>query len=194
MKALAFQGLALGGVMILSACGSSTTSSTTTPTATPTPTVALTPTPTATPAPTPTPTPASPTPVPTPFPVAGHIVVTSLGINAAFTASCGDELSYVPAGNTICYWNFTGPGGTGWYAFAGSTTGPLAALSHAQSGAVVTWTIGGTTHIRKIAGGSQIFPRDPASGDFAGGDVPPGQHAFLYVRNSTQEVQYDGGP
>jgi hypothetical protein len=126
--------------------------------------------------------------------MAGHIVVASLGINAAFSASCGDELSYVPSGNTICYWNFTGPGSSGWYAFAGSTTGPLTALSRAHAGAIVTWTIGGTTHTRKITGGTQIYPRDPASGDFAGGDVPPGQHAFLYIRNSTQEVQYDGGP
>jgi hypothetical protein len=116
--------------------------------------------------------------------VAGHIVVTSLGVNVAFTASCGDELSYVPTGNTICYWNLTGPGGTGWYAFAGSSTSPLAALSRAHSGAIVTWTIGGTTHMRKLS----------ATGQFGGGDVPPGQHVFLYVRNGTQEVQYDGGP
>jgi hypothetical protein len=189
MNGLAFQGLAIGGVIILSACGSSTTSSTTIPTATPTPVTTPSPTPTATPTPA-----ATPTPVPTPFPVSGHIVVTSVGINAAFTASCGDELSYVPSGNTICYWNLTGPGATGWFAFAGSTTGPLAALSRAHSGTIVTWTIGGATHTRKITGGTQIYPRDPASGDFAGGDVPPGQHAFLYVRNSTQEVQYDGGP
>jgi hypothetical protein len=126
--------------------------------------------------------------------VAGHIVVTSLGVNVAFTASCGDESSYVPTGNAICYWNLTGPGGTGWYAFAGSSTSPLAALSRAHSGAIVTWTIGGTTHMRGLSGGGQIFPRDPATGQFGGGDVPPGQHAFLYVRNGTQEVQYDGGP
>ena len=126
--------------------------------------------------------------------MAGHIVVTSVGINVAFTASCGDELSYVPAGNTVCYWDFAGPGGTGWYAFAGSSTGPLAAVSHAHSAAVIAWTIGGTTHTRTLTGGQQIFPRDPATGQFAGGDVPPGQHAFLYIRTSTQEVQYDGGP
>jgi hypothetical protein len=193
MNGRAIQGLAIGGAMILAGCGSSTTTASATPTLTPTPTATPAPTPTATPAPTPTPTPA-PTPVPTAFPVAGHIVVMSLGINVAFTASCGDDLSYVPTGNTICYWNFTGPGGTGWYAFSGSTTGPLAALSSAHAGATITWTIGGIAHTRKLSGGRQIFPRDPATGQFAGGDVPPGQHVFLYVRNSTQEVQYDGGP
>jgi hypothetical protein len=195
MNALAIQGLAIGGVMILAGCGSSSTAPSATPTATPTPSATPAPTPTATPAPTPTPTPApTPTPVPTSFPVAGHIVVTSLGINAAFTSSCGDELSYVPSGNTICYWNFTGPGGTGWYAFAGSATGPLAALSRTHAGAIVTWTIAGIAHVRKLTGSTQVLPRDPATGQFAGGDVPPGQHVFLYVRNSTQEVQYDGGP
>jgi hypothetical protein len=191
MNGRAIQGLAVGGAMILAGCGASSTTPSATPTATPTPT----PTPTATAAPTPTPTPApTPTPIPTAFPVAGHIVIASLGINVAFTASCGDEQSYVPAGNTICYWNFTGPGGTGWYAFAGSATGPLAALSRSHAGAIVTWTIGGIAHIRKLIGGSQILLRDPATGQFAGGDVPPGQHVFLYVRNSAQEVQYDGGP
>jgi hypothetical protein len=193
MNRHAIRGLAIGGAIILAGCGSSTTTSSATPTATPTPITTLAPTPTATPAPTLTPTPV-PTQIPTPFPVAGHIVVMSLGINVAFTASCGDELSYVSSGNTLCYWNLTGPGGTGWYAFAGSITGPLAALSHARSGAIVTWTVGGTTHTRKLSGGRQIFPRDPATGEFGGGDVPPGQHVFLYVRDSTQEVQYDGGP
>jgi hypothetical protein len=126
--------------------------------------------------------------------VAGHIVVTSLGINAPFTAACGDEGTYVPSGNTVCYWNFTGPGGSGWFAFAGSTTGPLAALSHAHAGAVVTWTIAGATYARKLSGTSQTLPRDPATGQFAGHGVPPGQHVFLEVRSGTQAVEYDGAP
>lgn len=193
MNRHAIQGLAIGGAMIVAGCGSSTTTSSAAPAATPTPIATLAPTPTATPAPTLIPTPVA-TQIATPLPVAGHIVVTSLGINVGFTASCGDELSYVPIGNTLCYWNLTGPGGTGWYAFAGSITGPLAALNRAHSGAVVTWTVGGATFTRKLSGGRQIFPRDPATGEFGGGDVPPGQHAFLYVRDSTQEVQYDGGP
>ena len=191
MNRNAIQGLAIGGAIILAGCGSSTTTSSTTPTATPTAIATPAPTPTLTPTPT---LPPTPTPIATPFPVAGHIVVTSLGINAPFTASCGDELSYVPAGNTVCFWNLTGPGGTGWYAFAGSTSGPLAALGRAHAGAVVTWTAGGTAHTRYLSGGRQVFPRDPATGEFGGGDVPPGQHVFLYVRDSTQEVQYDGGP
>ena len=49
-------------------------------------------------------------------------------------------------------------------------------------------------HRESSSGVSQILLRDPATGQFAGGDVPPGQHVFLYVRNSAQEVQYDGGP
>ncbi len=126
--------------------------------------------------------------------MAGHIIVTSLGINVSFTASCSDELTYVPAGNTVCYWNFTGPGGTGWYAFAGSTTGALAALSGAHAGAIVTWSIGGAMHTRKLSGSGQTLPRDPATGQFAGHDIPPGQHVLLEVRNSTQEIEFDGAP
>jgi hypothetical protein len=120
--------------------------------------------------------------------------VTALGINVAFTASCGDESTFVPTGNTVCYWNLTGPAGTGWYAFAGSTTGPLAALSGAHAGALVSWTYRGVTHTRKLSGAGQTLPRDPATGQFAGHGVPPGQHVFLEVRSSTQEVEYDGAP
>jgi hypothetical protein len=118
----------------------------------------------------------------------------SLGISAPFTASCGDELSYLPTGNTICYWNFTNPGGGGWFGFAGSTTGPLAALSQAHAGAVVTWTIGGATYVRKLSGTGHVLLRDPANGEFAGHGVPPGQHAFLQIRSATQAVEYDCAP
>jgi hypothetical protein len=187
---------ALGGMVTLAGCGSAgapsptaTASAAATPTPSPTPTA----TPTATPTPSPTAA-ATPTPVPTTFPVAGRIVVPALGINVSFTASCGDELSYVPTGNTVCYWNLTGPGGTGWYAFAGSTTGPLAALRGAHAGSLVSWTFRGVTHTRKLSGASQTLPRDPATGQFAGHGVPPGQHVFLEVRSSTQEVEYDGAP
>jgi hypothetical protein len=188
--------LALGGAVILCGCGASASTSPTatlTSTATPSPVATPTPAPTATPTVAPTPTPA-PTPIPTPFPVAGHITIASLGVNVAFTASCGDFLTYVPTGNTVCYWNMTGPGGTGWFAFASSDTGPLAALSHGSAGAVITWTVGGTTHTRKLSAGSKVLPRDPSNGDYDGTDVPPGQHVFLEVRDTTQQVQYDGAP
>jgi hypothetical protein len=194
MQRLGIVVFAFGGAMTLAGCGSAGSASpTATATATATPTSSATATATASPSPSPTAV-ATPTPVPTVFPVAGRIIVTTLGINASFTASCGDELTYVPTGSTVCYWNFTGPGGTGWYAFAGSTTGPLAALGGAHAGALVAWLVTGATHARKLSGTSQIFPRDPATGQFGGGDVPPGQHVFLYVRDSTQEVGYDGAP
>jgi len=187
-------GLAVVAPLMLVACGSSAQGSPAALTATATPTVTATPTPSPAPSPTPTaaPTP-TPTSGPTSFPVAGHIVVTSLGISAPFTASCGDDLSYVPTGSTICYWNFTSPGG-GYFEFAGSTTGPLAVLSHAHAGAVVTWTVAATTYVRKLSGTGQVLPRDPATGQFGGHGVPPGQHVFLEVRSSTQEVEYDGAP
>jgi hypothetical protein len=91
----------------------------------------------------------------------------------------------------------TGPGGTGWFAFACSATGPLAALSNASLGAVIAWTVGGVAHTRNLAAPSNkgnIFPRDPASGDYSGHDIPSGQHVFIEVRNTTQEVEYDGAP
>jgi hypothetical protein len=186
---------ALGGAITLAGCGSTSPASRATPTGTPTATATATPTATIVASPSPTPTAvATPTPIPTAFPVAGHIIVTSLGINVSFTASCGDELTYVPTGNTVCYWNYTGPGGTGWYAFAGSTTGPLAALGGAHAGAIVTWTIGGATHVRALSGTGHTLPRDPATGQFAGHDIPPGQHVFLEVRSGTQETEYDGAP
>jgi hypothetical protein len=185
--------LALGGAMTLAGCASagSSPSSTTSATPTPTPSAAATATTIVSPSPSPTAA-ATPTPVPTAFPVAGRIVVTAVGINVSFTASCGDELTYVPIGNTVCYWNLTGPGGTGWSAFAGSTTGPLAALSGAHAGALVTWNTGGIMHTRKLSGAGQTLPRDPATGQFAGHGIPSGQHVFLEVRSSTREVEYDG--
>ncbi len=184
----------LGGSIIIAGCGgAASTSPTATPTTAATPTSTATPVPaTPTPAPTPTPTP-TPTPIPTPFPVAGHITVAALGINVAFTASCGDYLSYVPSGNTVCYWDMTSPG-SGWFAFAGSTTGPLAALSHGSAGAVITWTVGGATHSRKLSAGSTVLTRDPTSGQYGGHDIPSGQHVFLEVRDATQEIEYDGAP
>ncbi len=118
----------------------------------------------------------------------------SLGINVAFTTACPDDVTYVPTGDTVCYWNLTGPGGTGFYAFGGSSTGPLAALSRAHAGATVTWTFKGTMVTRKLTGGSQVLLRDPATGEFAGHDVPSGQHVFLEIRDTTQEVEYNGGP
>jgi hypothetical protein len=188
--------LACGGVMTLVGCGSTSSASpagtaTVMPTATATATATVTVV--ASPGPSPTAV-TTPTPIPPVFPVAGHIMVTSLGINVPFTASCGDELTYVPTGDTVCYWNFTGLGGSGWYAFAGSARGPLSALSGAHAGAIVTWTTGGATHTRKLSGSKQTIPRDPATGQFGGHDIPPGQHVFLEVRDSTQEVEYDGAP
>jgi hypothetical protein len=188
--------LAIGGAIILCSCGAaSATSPTATPVSTATPAPVATPTaaPTATPTAAPTPTPA-PTPVPTAFPVAGHIVISSLGLNVAFTASCGDFLSYIPSGNTVCYWDMTGPGGTGWFAFASSATGPLAALSHGAPGAVITWTVGSATHTRRLVAGSTTLPRDPSSGQYSGHGIPSGQHVFLEVRDTTQEVEYNGAP
>jgi hypothetical protein len=186
--------LALGGAITLCGCGAATPAPpAATPTSTSTPAPTAAPASTVTPAPTATPT-AAPTPISTPFPVAGHITVTSLGINVAFTASCGDYLSYVPSGNTVCYWDMTSAGGGGWFAFAGSTTGPLAALSHGSAGAVITWTEGGATHTRRLSTGRTILPRDPASGQYGGHDIPSGQHVFLEVRDTTQEVEYDGAP
>jgi hypothetical protein len=88
----------------------------------------------------------------------------------------------------------TGPGGTGWYAFASSTTGPLAALSHGAPGAVITWTVGGATHTRKLSAGTTVLDRDPATGQYSGHGIPSGQHVFLEVRTSTQETEYNGAP
>jgi hypothetical protein len=56
---------------------------------------------------------------------------------------------------------------------------------------------GGVTHTRNLSAASNkgnVFPRDPASGDYSGHDIPSGQHVFLEVRDTTQEVEYDGAP
>jgi hypothetical protein len=109
--------------------------------------------------------------------------VSSLGINAPIYGSCGDELTYVPAGNLICYWNLTAAGG-GFYSFAGSTTGPLAALSRIRAGATMTWTAAGRSYMRVLSGKAQSFPLD------TGHDVPPGQPAYLQVRTTTTVIEY----
>lgn len=170
-------------VAFLSACGASATPPTATPTAaiplaTPT---ASTPTPTAAVAtPTATPTPA---PTPTARPV-GQLNISSVGISVPLDGSCGDQLTYVPIGIQVCYWNLTGGGG-GFFSFAGSTTGPLSALSRAAAGATMTWTVGGKAYTRKLSGKSQTFPLDTGHG------VPPGQPAYLQVRTATTVVEYD---
>ena len=166
----------------LAACGASATPSTATPTAaiplaTPTPS---TPTPTAVATPTATPTPA---PTPTAKPV-GQLTISSVGINVPLDGSCGDQLTYVPIGIQVCYWNLTGGGG-GFFSFAGSTTGPLSALSRASAGATMTWTVGGKSYTRKLSGKSQTFPMDTGHG------VPPGQPAYLQLRTATTVVEYD---
>ena len=98
--------------------------------------------------------------------------------------SCGDQLTYVPIGSQVCYWNETGGGG-GFFSFAGSTTGRLAALSRVVAGATMTWTVGGKSHVRKLSGRSQTFPMDTGHG------VPTGQPAYLQVRTATTVVEYD---
>lgn len=168
----------------LTACGASATPPTATPTAaiplaTPTPS---TPTPTATAVPTPTAT-STPAPTPTAKPV-GQLIISSVGINVPLDGSCGDQLTYVPIGIQVCYWNLTGGGG-GFFSFAGSTTGPLSALSRAAAGATMTWTVGGKSYMRKLSGKSQTFPMDTGHG------VPPGQPAYLQVRTATTALEYD---
>ena len=163
----------------LSGCGSSATSPTATPTAA---TPQTTPTPTATPVPTPTATP-TPAATPTAIPV-GQLTVSSLGISVPVDGSCGDQLTYVPIGGQVCYWNLTGGGG-GFFAFAGSTTGPLSALSRVAAGAVMTWTVSGKSYTRKLSGKSQTFPLD------TGHDVPPGQPAYLQLRTATTVIEFD---
>lgn len=169
----------------LSGCGAAATPSTS-----PTPTAAIplatptasTPTPTATVAPTPMATPTV-TPTPTATPV-GQLTVSSLGISVPLDGACGDQLTYVPIGSQVCYWNETGEGG-GFFSFAGSTTGPLAALSHVVAGATMTWDVGGKSYARRLSGRSQTFPMDTGHG------VPPGQPAYLQVRTATTVVEYD---
>jgi hypothetical protein len=168
----------------ISACGASATPPTATPTAaiplaTPTPS---TPTPTATAVPTPTATP-TPAPTPTAKPV-GQLIISSVGINVPLDGSCGNQLTYVPIGVQVCYWNLTGGGG-GFFSFAGSTTGPLSVLSRASAGATMTWTVGGKSYTRKLSGKSQTFPMDTGHG------VPPGQPAYLQVRTATTVIEYE---
>jgi hypothetical protein len=110
--------------------------------------------------------------------------VSSLGINVPLDASFGDQLTYVPIGTQVCYWNETGGGG-GFYSFAGSTTGPLSALSRATAGATMTWTVAGKSYARKLSGKSQTFPMDTGHG------VPPGQPAYPQVRTATTVVEFD---
>ena len=130
---------------------------------------------------TPSPTPSAlPTPRTTPI---GHLSVSSVGINVSLDGSCGDQLTYVPIGSQVCYWNLTG-GGAGFFSFAGSTTGPLSALSRAAAGATVTWTVAGKSYTRKLSGRSQTFPMDTGHG------VPPGQPAYLQVRTAATVVEY----
>jgi hypothetical protein len=132
------------------------------------------------PTPTATPTPAA---TPTAIPV-GQLTVSSLGISVPVDGSCGDQLTYVPIGGQVCYWNLTGGGG-GFFAFAGSTTGPLSALSRVAAGAVMTWTVSGKSYTRKLSGKSQTFPLD------TGHDVPPGQPAYLQLRTATTVIEFD---
>ncbi len=98
--------------------------------------------------------------------------------------SCGDQLTYVPIGNQVCYWNLTGGGG-GFYSFAGATIGPLASLSRAAAGATMTWTVAGKSYTRKLSGKSQMFPLDTGHG------VPPGQPAYLQLRTAATVTEYD---
>jgi len=98
--------------------------------------------------------------------------------------SCGDQLTYVPIGSQVCYWNVNGGSG-GFYAFAGSTTGALSALRRAAAGSVMTWTVAGKSYARKLSGASQTFPMD------TGHDVSAGQPAYLQVRTSTTVVEFD---
>jgi hypothetical protein len=110
-----------------------------------------------------------------------------MGINGTLLGACGDDLTSVPTGNQVCYWNDTGGSG-GFYLFAGSTTGPLAALSRARAGATLTWTVGGKSYTRILNGTSMTFPLD------TGHDVAPGQPAYLQVRTTTTVVEYEGKP
>jgi hypothetical protein len=98
--------------------------------------------------------------------------------------SCSDQLTYVPIGSQVCYWNLTGGGG-GFYSFAGATTGPLSDLSRAAAGATMTWTVAGKSYTRKLSGKSQMFPMDTGHG------VPPGQPAYLQLRTATTVAEYD---
>ncbi|HVC40777.1 MAG TPA: hypothetical protein VND54_02245 [Candidatus Saccharimonadales bacterium] len=167
----------------LASCGASPTPAGATPTAAipqATPTQS-TPTPTATsPSPTATPTPA-PTPTATPV---GQLTISSVGINVPLDGACGDQLTYVPVGSQVCYWDLTAGGG-GFYSFAGTTTGPLSALSRTAAGAIVTWSVAGKSYTRKVSGKSQTFPLDTGHG------VPPGQPAYLQMRTATTVVEYD---
>ncbi len=168
---------------LLAGCGAAATPPTATPTAIPltTPTTPTsTPTPTVAPSPTPAPTAA---PTPTSIPI-GHLTVSSVGINVPLDGSCGDQLTYVPIGGQVCYWNMTGGGG-GFFSFASATTGPLSALSRVAAGATMTWTVGGKSYTRKLSGRSQMFPLDTGHG------VPPGQPAYLQLRTATTVAEYD---
>lgn len=188
MKALAFRRLylclAASLLALLVGCGASASPPAATPTAAipqTTPTASTsTPTPTVAPAPTPTLT-AAPTPTSTPV---GQLTISSVGINVPLDGSCGDQLTYVPIGSQVCYWNLTGGGG-GFYSFAGATTGPHSAVSRAAAGATMTWTVGGKSYTRKLSGNSQMFPLDTGHG------VPPGQPAYLQVRTTTTVTEYD---
>lgn len=157
---------------VLSGCGASATS-------TPTPSASL---PQATPTPSPAPT-ATPSPAPTSAPI-GELTVSSVGINVPIDGSCGDQLTYVPVGSQVCYWDVTAGGG-GFYSFAGSSTSALSTLSRVAAGAIVTWTVAGKSFTRKLSGKSQTFPLD------TGHDVPSGQPAYLQIRTATTVVEYD---
>lgn len=177
--------LAVAFAASLSGCGAATT-----PSPSPTPTAAIpqntptasTPTPTATAVPTPTATPTV-APTPTAIPI-GQLTISSVGISVRLDGSCGDQLTYVPVGSQVCYWNET-VGGLGFFSFAGSTTGPLAALSHGVAGATMTWTVAGKSYTRKLSGRSQTFPMD------TGHDIPAGEPAYLQVRTATTVKEYD---
>ncbi len=92
-------------------------------------------------------------------------------------------MTYVPVGTQVCYWDQTAAGG-GFYSFAGSSTGPLSAISHVAAGATMTWTVAGKSFTRKLSGRSQTFPLD------TGHDVPAGQPAYLQIRTATTVVEY----
>ncbi len=134
--------------------------------------------------PTPSPAPtATPSPAPTSAPI-GELTVSSVGINVPIDGSCGDQLTYVPVGSQVCYWDVTAGGG-GFYSFAGSSTSALSTLSRVAAGAIVTWTVAGKSFTRKLSGKSQTFPLD------TGHDVPSGQPAYLQIRTATTVVEYD---
>ncbi len=98
--------------------------------------------------------------------------------------SCGDQLTYLPTGGQVCFWDLTGGGG-GFYSFAGSASGELSALSKASAGATMTWTIAGKSFTRRLSGSSQVFPTG------TGHDVLPGAPAYIQLRTPTTVREYD---